>query len=601
MYFEYNVNNEYYSNNGKYEIFTYWRAIMALSKILSGMVDEFRTKFDFGDMDEKKAYEYLVNYTLISKFHPEAFTDPQFLDNVDVDDGSTFGLDGIAFIINDNLVLSKDDISIYTKSKNLDVKILFIQTKTETDYDTGKILKTINATKSFLSDGNLLPHNSAIDNAKEIYEELFNFNNSKYLNSCSPQCIIYYVTAGKSCNDPLIIKSSKMEQENCLKLFPDIKQFHIQIIDGDYILSSYKEIENRVEVIINFKNSISFDKIEQVKQAYLGYMSAKEYLNIIMDSQGDLRKRLFFENVRDYQGYDNPVNTEIRSSIVNPQMQDKFVLLNNGITIVAKHFKPLGANQYEMSDFNIVNGCQTSYEIYLNKDKIHNIVLPIKIIHTTDPDLISKIVKVTNRQSPVPDEAFIALDTYHKKLQEIFELYSKELPIKIYYERRSGEFDLVDIPATNYQNVNLHSLIRAVTCTYFQAAYMVYNNNPANILRNRKSVLFQKDHKPEIYYISNYLLAYFNLMVKDKKFSSYSYKFRFYIPMIVKILLSKNIKVPRLNSNEVEKDAINIIEILKKDQSHIDSIYKEAMYILQKAISQYQGKQPHVYIVIAGV
>lgn len=332
---------------------------MALSKILSGMVDEFRIKAGLGKMGTEKVYEYLVNYTLISKFHPEAFSDPHFLDEVDVDDGSTFGLDGIAFIINDNLVLSKDDISIYTRSKDLDVKILFIQTKTETDYDSGKIFKTISATRSFLGDRSLLPQNDSISNAVEIYEELFKYKNSKYLNSCSPQCIIYYVTAGKPCDDPLILKACETERNNCLRLFPDVKDFRIQMIDADYISSAYKEMENRTEVIINFKNSISFDKIEQVEQAYLGYMAAPEYLRIIMDSQGDLRKRLFFENVRDYQGYNNPVNTEIRSTITNPKMQDKFVLLNNGITIVTKHFRPLGANQYEMSDFNIVNGCQT--------------------------------------------------------------------------------------------------------------------------------------------------------------------------------------------------------------------------------------------------
>ncbi|MGX8700922.1 AIPR family protein [Caproiciproducens sp.] len=569
---------------------------MALNKILSGMVEEFKAKNSF-DLKESKAYEYLVNYTLISKLHPEAFVDPRFLEVVDVDDRSTFGLDGIAFIVNDNLVLSKDDISLYAKSKNLDVKILFIQTKIETGYDTGDISKTINAAKSFLGTRILLPKdNNSIQNAYEIYEELFKYGNSKYLNSHSPECIIYYVTAGKPCVDSLVNSLCTSEQDTFTRLFPDIKSVHIHTIDADNIISSYKELENRIEVIINFKNSISFDKIDQVDQAYLGYMSANEYLNIITDSQGDLRKRLFYENVRDYQGFDNPVNSEIRSTILDSKMQDKFVLLNNGITIVTKHFKSLGANQYEMSDFNIVNGCQTSYEIYASKDKIRNVVLPLKIIHTTDPDIISKIVKATNRQTPVPDEAFIALDTYHKRLQEVFGLYSKELPVKVFYERRSGEFDLIEMPINNYQIINLHGLIRAVTCTYFQAAYMVYNNNPANILRNRSHMLFQQDHKPEIYYISNYLLALFIKMDNERRFGRASYKYRFYIPMIVKVLLSQDIQIPNLNSNKIEKDAAKIIDILKGDPKVIESNYFIAMKLLQDTISQYQKQYPHVYI-----
>lgn len=568
---------------------------MALNKILHGMVESFKEKSSFSDLDESKAYEYLVNYTIISKLHPEAFADPQFLELVDVDDGSTFGLDGISFIVNGNLVLSKEDISLYAKSKSLDVKIIFIQTKTEIKYDAGSISKTINAAKSFLGDRKLLPKNNSIENAIDIYNEIFKYGNSRYLNSNSPECVIYYVTAGKPCDVELINDLCDSESKICSQVFTDIKKFTISTIDGDYIISSYKEIENRIEVVFNFKNSISFDKIDKVTQAYLGYMPANHYIKMIQDSHGDLRRRLFIENVRDYQGFDNPVNTEIRETVLNPQMNDKFVLLNNGITIVAKHLKPLGASLYEMADFNIVNGCQTSYELFNSRNSIENIVLPVKIIHTTDSELISKIVKATNRQTPVPQEAFIALDNYHRRLQEIFEEYSKELPIKIYYERRPGEFSLIDVPINNFQIVTLHGLIRAVTCTYFQAAYMVYNNNPANILRNRGTMLFQKDHKYEIYFVSNYLLSVFIQMDNRRKFGRPSYKLRFYVPMVVRALIGKNLTIPHFNSNQIEKDCIKIIELLK-DPDETEQLYNTAMQIIRDTITEYQKQNPHVYI-----
>ncbi len=96
---------------------------MALNKTLSGMVEDLRSKNAFPDLVQSKAYEYLVNYAIISKFHPEAFNDPQDIKSVDVDyGGSMFGLDCIAFIINDNLVLSKSDIQTYAKSNSLDVR-----------------------------------------------------------------------------------------------------------------------------------------------------------------------------------------------------------------------------------------------------------------------------------------------------------------------------------------------------------------------------------------------------------------------------------------------------------------------------------------------
>lgn len=103
---------------------------MALNKILSSMVEDFCEKNTFRDLPPSKAYEYIVNYSVISKFHPEAFTDPQHIKSVDVDStDSMFGLDCVAFIINDNLILSKADIADYAKANTLDVKIVFIQTK----------------------------------------------------------------------------------------------------------------------------------------------------------------------------------------------------------------------------------------------------------------------------------------------------------------------------------------------------------------------------------------------------------------------------------------------------------------------------------------
>ena len=159
----------------------------------------------------------------------------------------------------------------------------------------------------------------------------------------------------------------------------------------------------------------------------MGYLSGEEYLKIIVDNQGDIRTRVFYENVRDYQGESNPVNQEIRHTLNTSLLRDKFVLLNNGVTIVTKHFKSLGSNMFELREFQVVNGCQTSHEIYAARAYAKDILVPVKIIHTTDADVISMIVKSTNRQTPVPTEAFVALETYHKHLQQVFEEYSKKM------------------------------------------------------------------------------------------------------------------------------------------------------------------------------
>lgn len=567
---------------------------MALNKILSGIIDDFCSKNLFSNFEPSKAYEYIVNYSIISKFHPEAFADPQDLKVIDVDTvGATFGLDCVAFIINDNLVLSKNDIELYSKSNSLDVKIIFIQTKTEERYDSGDILKESNAVKSFLGDRKLLHTSDEMKNAFEIYDELCKYQNSRLFNSLSPKCYLYFVTAARPCEEQLIADICFSEQESILSAFPDIKNVEFQVLGSDYVTTSYKEVENRIEVRLNFKNSLSMDRIKDVEQSYLGYITGEEFLKIIVDPQGNLRRRLFYENVRDYQG-SNPVNGEIRSTLISPSLHDKFVLLNNGITIVARHFKPLGSNEYEMTDFQIVNGCQTSNEIYLQKDKIGDILIPIKIIHTTDSNLIAMIVKASNRQTPVPDEAFIAMEEYHKKLQDIFDAYSIEMPLKLYYERRSGEFDFLERRPRRFQIISLHGLIRAVTSVYFANAYVVYNNNPVNILKNRKNQLFLDDHIPEIYYISNYLLAEFNYLNYRKKFGRDENGIRFYVPMVARCLLTKKMQIPKFNSNDAKKETAHIISFLKQNAVETENAFMESVKIINKSFSIFKNQNPEM-------
>jgi hypothetical protein len=563
---------------------------MALNKLLSGILDDFTTKRSIQSLERTKQYEYLVNFLVISKFHPEAFVDSSDLFEIDVDKGSMFGIDAVAFVVNDTLVLSKNDIEQFSRSKNLDVKIIFIQTKTEEAFDIGSILKLTKATDNFFSDSSLLEENEKIRNAKEIYNEIMDFKNSRYLNKKSPEVQMYYVTAGRETNDDKISTICRTEKNRFLTSHSDIKDANIFVLGREYISESFNEFENRIEVNINFKNNLSLDKIDQVEQSYLGYISGHDLIGIITDSQGNLRRKLFYENVRDFQGEGNPVNSEIAKTVCEKELQDKFILLNNGITIVAKHLKYLGSNVYEMRDFQIVNGCQTSNEIFLNRKHSENILVPMKIIHTTDSDLISMIVKATNRQTPVPDEAFIALEKYHKLLQDTFNAYSKNMPIPLFYERRSGEFDFLDTPYMDYQKVTLHGLIRAITSVYFHDAYVIYNNNPTNILRSRSSRLFKDNHIPEIYYISNYLLA--NVVRQQEKgiLSTNDYADRFYLAMIAKNLLSGGFIEYSFDSADIRKEAQGIISKFSNEE-YISETFKKSKEVYKKCLESYKKEK----------
>ena len=116
-------------------------------------------------------------------------------------------------------------------------------------------------------------------------------------------------------------------------------------------------------------------------------MPANDYLRLISDDSGNLIRGLFYDNVRDFQG-DNPVNKEIDHTIKTGS-RDLFVLLNNGVTIVAERLSKTG-DQFTIEDYQVVNGCQTSHVLFNNRSIITNsIQIPIKLIVSDNIEVVT--------------------------------------------------------------------------------------------------------------------------------------------------------------------------------------------------------------------
>ena len=135
-----------------------------------------------------------------------------------------------------------------------------------------------------------------------------------------------------------------------------------------------------------------------VEQAFLGVIPASEFLQLVTDEDGELNRALFYDNVRDFQGT-NSVNLEIGETLSDPNRKEEFVLLNNGVTIVAQDPCSRLVIDSRSPDYQIVNGCQTSHIVYKNRDNLENVTIPIKLIATGDRDLTNRVIKATNRQT----------------------------------------------------------------------------------------------------------------------------------------------------------------------------------------------------------
>ncbi|GGZ54409.1 AIPR family protein [Paraglaciecola chathamensis] len=566
------------------------------NRILLGILDEFQKDFRLHD-EESKSYEKLVNYVTLSKYDPDAFSESCVFDQIDVDKDGTFGIDTFGLIINDTLITNVSDIEIHRKSKRLDVRFVFIQTKRSISFDSGDFLKFTTAIKNFFSLSPSIELSEELTSAKELVDELFKPENARLFSNRKPKCDLFYATSG-DLSDEKLVTGLITQEESSLKIsIPEVDVFTIKQIASDYIIDSYNEIENRYNVLINFERNISCGVISGVEQSFIGYLPIKEFLKLIKGADGNIRKNLFYENVRDFQGQNNAVNSEISGTLTDEKKIDKFLLLNNGVTIVAKEFSNIRSNEYEICDYYIVNGCQTSNVIYQHASDIAestSLNIPIKIVHTTDNDVISSLIRSTNRQTPVPDEAFVSLEKFHKRLQEYYLRYSESCFEALYYERRSKEFSNGINRVEKPRIVNLHSQIRSFTSVMLGEPQLAMSNNPTTILKEHKGKIFLDTHKYSSYFFSSLLLFLFYSLKQEGKISGKYVISRYWVCWIARVLSTNSISAGQFNSDKTEMKIESIIAGLSEQRSQIE-LFRKSVQVFESAKSAHRNEHGRKY------
>src|SRR5262245_27789938 len=105
------------------------------------------------------------------------------------------------------------------------------------------------------------------------------------------------------------------------------------------------------------------------KDGFVGLVKLHDFREFLSDESGRLAERIFGSNVRGFV-VDSGVNEDIGKSILHPQGEPNFWLLNNGVTMIAAKTAPAHL-MLTVDDPQIVNGLQTSRVIFdtLDKDK----------------------------------------------------------------------------------------------------------------------------------------------------------------------------------------------------------------------------------------
>lgn len=507
---------------------------MTLSPIIKAKLEQYINENYLTNLTPDVAFERFINDNILSLIQPSVFkTEYELLDQICVGGSNDLGLDGIAISLNGQFIKSCEDIDeILRVNRRCYFEFYFIQSKNKTKFDFGEYIKFVAGVESFLQPQISLPTNDDVEAWHKIYNYIM--SDSIIVNwKENPGVKLFFVVNGTWENNPHITAYSS-DFKKRLEEQRTYGQIDILYIDSKKLIDIINVNENNYEHVINLVDSMPLPEVTDVDNSSVVLCTANELIKLITTEDGMLRKNIFDDNVRDYQG-DTTINQEIGNTIKNSP--ERFILLNNGITIVCDEIKESN-RKISLRNPQIVNGCQTCnvlFQKFKENINISSINVIVKIIGSANSDIVNNIVKGTNRQNIVYEEAFEVTSEFHKLLEVFFNNYSIEGSDKIYYERRSKQYDN-NTRINPFQRVNFRILIQSIVTLFLYEAEKGHIHE-SRLLHDYKNILFKTNQSFYPYYYSSFIYLYVEKLFRTGYLPRKFYTYKMQIMMIYKELL----------------------------------------------------------------
>ena len=362
------------------------------------------------------------------------------------------------------------------------------------------------------------------------------------------------------------------------------KEVHVEPLDACRIQALYRSIKTDCTVQIPLKQCVELDsEIDNVEQVIIGSITADDFLTLITDNSSEIKKSVFTDNIRDFQG-DKGVNQEIRQTIESDP--SKFFLYNNGVTIICKKITALPKKKYELIGYQIVNGCQTSHVIYnsRNTDGLSDISLPIKLIQTTDGGIINSVIKATNHQTAIKDDQLLTLSEYHKSLEDYFKTFPVDK--QLFYERRSRQF-VTDSTVDRKKIVSIKTLVSSVAAMFYDKPHFS-SRYYGRLVDSLSGKLFKTNHKPINYYTASY--AHYKIERFCKLVPAFKPYYRYRYHFLMMLAYSLRGKFPEFHTKKSEKFCESVLAIVN-DQKEFQKRMQKFLDILRKYVDDPKSEQ----------
>ncbi|MHB8137991.1 MAG: AIPR family protein [Smithellaceae bacterium] len=525
-----------------------------MHRITAGLLRDFVSSFELNEMNEHEQFERLVNHCIITPEVVEGY-DLADVTSSDTDDG----IDGCAVIVDEEVIVSKEDCETILSDgrRNHSVKLVLLQAKSSEQIELGELLKYHSAIERFCQDFNSIPADPIEANTKEIYAAAI--DKAGCIKDGKPELLLRYVYTGRYLK-PSEIERAKNELLSKLHEGGYFSQIDYEILDREGVGRAFNMTTAPIEAKINAFSIAALPPIADIEEAYLAVVPAKQFVErMLSDDEGRLRVHAFEENVRAFLGADNPVNSAIGNTLQDEATNSRFPVLNNGITVISPDVRVQGLS-ITFVDYQVVNGCQTSNMLWLNKEYLNeNLMVAIKVIETENEDVFSDLVKATNSQTKIDDDQFLSLQPVARRIEVFFNSYTED-ENRLYFERRDRQYVGQEVPGVKVFDLKL--LARCIAACFLQRPDLAFRY-PRKIFSDPtiSSLAFSPDNREIIYYTACLLYYRVAILFSNKALSPEARRYKWHIIALF-VLKAARETIPSLRSTKIESFCDSICKMI---------------------------------------
>ena len=528
--------------------------------ILNQLLEQYRLELD-PDNTPDQFFEYFAAEQALKEL------DLSF-DEIEsglVGDGGDGGIDGLYLVVNGQLVREEWDFA--DLRRNISVDLIVVQAKTHNGFQETPVERFITVSEDLLNLDSDADELSAIFN-EQVVELMTRFHTVyKELTIKNPSLNVTFVYACKGDTPGRTVQRKVGLLKQAVEGQLPACTFDFRFLGATELVELFRRQPPRNYLLPLAENPITVS----AKSGFVCLANLRDFFAFITDEQGEIRSQVFESNVRDYQGA-NEVNEEIQETLATPLGED-FWWLNNGVSIVASEVTMSGGKTLTIEDPQIVNGLQTSREVYKyfkqTKNPVTDRNILIKVMVPDDDESRDRIIKATNSQTSIQRASLRATDKIQRDIEDYLKSHG------LYYDRRKNF----------YKNAGIRRAV-IIDIPYLAQAVMAILLRRPDTARGRPSSLlktdadyakvFNADYPVHVYYVcvqamrkveqalkSNSL----NVVRKDRS------NLRFYVAMHA---VAGTAKYPRQPAEIAKCDVDGLDEVaVKKSLDVVKKLYDD--------------------------